>query len=127
MRMKWRKSSLSLLTNSVFYFFPNFPFFINQPNHLLILIVNLVDEEMKEYETRGETLSIKSSQNHQQSPIDPSFNPSTNQHVISNQLKSKHVTMPVFYGGKHKIWGLTAILTETFLQFVIMPALKNKL
>jgi len=38
MRMRWRKSSLSLLTNSVFSLF--FQFFINQPNHLILIFCN---------------------------------------------------------------------------------------
>lgn len=36
-------------------------------------------------------------------------------------------TLPTFVGGKHKIWGLTAIITHLIMRALVPDAYKNKL
>ena len=80
-------------------------------------IKRLIDPNLKEYEAhvRQQLSKEQTNEKHEKRIID----------TPGNKHKPS-IMLPVFYGGKHKIWGLTSIITDHFLKFVIIPALRDQ-
>ena len=90
----------------------------------IVPISKLIDPSLKKYEAHVRKQLTKEETNKSMSrPV--SKQQEEGKGSTSSQQDKNTVMLPVFYGGKHRIWGLTSIITESFLKFVILPTFKR--